>query len=114
MFDIWLTESTKLVQKIIEESNLKQVVESVIKDFMGSEKFADHIEKVVETQVIKAIEEYAEYYMISDNGFEDISKQIKDIIVENAKKSNDFEVISPPRHGSKSGRDDYCELIKRI
>lgn len=114
MFDIWLTESTKLVKEIIDKSDLKHVAELVIKDFMKSEKFADLIERKVEAQVERLIDEYAEYYMISDNGFDDIAKQIKKIIVENANKSNEFEIVSPPKHGVKAGRDDYCEFVKKI
>ena len=86
MFDIWLTESTKLVRKIIDESNLRQVTEAVINDFMTTDKFKTFIEEQVEIQVKTAIEEYAEFYMISDKGFEEIRNKVKRIIVENAQK----------------------------
>jgi len=63
MFDIWLTESTNLVKEIIEKSNLRDVTEAVVKDFMTTEKFKKLIEEQVEIQVKSAIEEYSEYYI---------------------------------------------------
>jgi hypothetical protein len=72
MFDIWLTESTNLVKEIIEKSNLRDVTEAVVKDFMTTEKFKKLIEEQVEIQVKSAIEEYSEYYILSDKGFEEM------------------------------------------
>jgi len=86
MFDIWLTESTNLVKEIIEKSNLRDVTEAVVKDFMTTEKFKKLIEEQVEIQVKSAIEEYSEYYILSDKGFEEIGGKVKQIIIEQARK----------------------------
>jgi len=82
MFDIWLTESTKLVRKIIDESNLRQVTEAVINDFMTTDKFKTFIEEQVEIQVVNAISEYAEFYMTNDKGFDSVRKKIRQIMID--------------------------------
>ena len=92
MFDIWLTESTKLVKEIIEKSNLKDITEAVVKDFMTTETFAKFIEEQVEVQAKHLAEEYIENIML--NSSEDGCRNMTDY--ENRLIRRALEKVSVP------------------
>ena len=47
MFDLWLTKSSQIVQEIIEESNLKEIVQQKINEYRNSQEFKEWLENQV-------------------------------------------------------------------
>lgn len=80
MFDLWLNESQKIAKEVIEESKLKQILKNKTNEFMKTERFEKYITELLENEIRKQIEEYAEYILCSDKEYECLYDQIQEII----------------------------------
>lgn len=72
MFDLWLKTGQRIVDEVIEESNLKEIFQSKMDGFMQSEEFQQWCDKLLKDEIKRCIEEYSEYYLIDENKLEDI------------------------------------------
>lgn len=72
-----MNDGTKIVKEIIEQSNLKKVTKAVLDDYMTTDAFGTMIEEKVANEVTRRIEEYAEFYMTDDQGFDAIRQKIR-------------------------------------
>lgn len=77
LFDLWMNEGTEIVKEIIKQSNLKKVTKAVLDDYMTTDAFGTMIEEKVANEVTRRIEEYAEFYMTDDQGFDAIRQKIR-------------------------------------
>lgn len=72
-----MNEGTEIVKEIIKQSNLKKVTKAVLDDYMTTDAFGTMIEEKVANEVTRRIEEYAEFYMTDDQGFDAIRQKIR-------------------------------------
>ena len=89
LFDLWLNEGTKIVKEIIEQSNLREITKAVLDDYMTTESFRDMIEEKVSNEVARCVEEYAEFYMTDDQGFDAIRQKIRQVMIDAGDKTSD-------------------------
>lgn len=87
MFDLWMDEGTKIVKEIIEQSNLRKVTKAVLDDYMTTESFKTMIEEKVANEVARCVEEYAEFYMTDDQGFDAIRQKIRQVMIDAGNKT---------------------------
>lgn len=86
MFDIWLKRNKEIVDEIIEESNLKEIVKKKLDDYMLTDEFAEHIENTLKNEVKRIVEEYAEFYMLGDDGWDEVADKVRQIVREHETK----------------------------
>ena len=89
MFDIWLKRNREIVDEIIKESNLKEIVKKKLDAYMLTDEFAKFLDNTLENEIKKTIEEYAEFYMIGDNGWDEVSDKVRQIIREYGRGDDD-------------------------
>ena len=82
MFDMWLKRNREIVDEIIRESNLKEITKKKLDEYMETDEFAEFLDNTLKNEIQNIIEEYAEFYMISNNGWDEISDKIRKIIRE--------------------------------
>ena len=82
MLDMWMKSNRKMIDEIIEESNLKEVVKKKLDDYMITDEFAEFLDNVLKNEIKRFIEEYAEFYMIGDDGWDEVADKVKQIIRE--------------------------------
>jgi hypothetical protein len=82
MFDIWLKRNREIVDEIIEESNLKEVVKKKFDAYMLTDEFAEFLDDTLKNEIKRMIEEYAEFYMIGDDGWDEVADKVRQIIRE--------------------------------
>lgn len=82
MFDIWLKRNREIVDEIIEESNLKEITKKKLDSYMLTDEFAEFLDNTLKNEIKKIIEEYAEFYMIGDNGWDEIADKVRHIVRE--------------------------------
>ena len=82
MFDIWLKRSREVVDEIIQESNLKEITKKKLDAYMLTDEFAEFLNNTLKNEIKKYIEEYAEFYMIGGNGWDEIADKVRQIIKE--------------------------------
>ncbi len=87
LFDLWMDEGTKIVKEIIEQSNLRKVTKAVLDDYMTTESFKTMIEEKVANEVARCVEEYAEFYMTDDQGFDAIRQKIRQVMIDAGNKT---------------------------
>jgi iron-sulfur cluster repair protein YtfE (RIC family) len=86
MFDIWLKRNREIVDEIIKESNLKEITKKKLDAYMLTDEFAEFLDNTLKNEIKKIIEEYAEFYMISDGGWNEIADKIRQIVREHNDK----------------------------
>lgn len=89
MLDIWLKRNREIVDEIIKESNLKEIVKKKLDAYMLTDEFAKFLDNTLENEIKKTIEEYAEFYMIGDNGWDEVSDKVRQIIREYGRGDDD-------------------------
>ena len=82
MFDIWLKRNKEIVDEIIRESNLKEIVKKKLDAYMLTDEFAEFLDDTLKNEIKSIIEEYAEFYMISDDGWGGVADKVRQIIRE--------------------------------
>ena len=82
MFDIWLKRNREIVDEIIKESNLKKITKQKLDAYMLTDEFAEFLDNTLKNEIKKIIEEYAEFYMIGDGGWNEIADKIRQIVRE--------------------------------
>lgn len=82
-----MDEGTKIVKEIIEQSNLRKVTKAVLDDYMTTESFKTMIEEKVANEVARCVEEYAEFYMTDDQGFDAIRQKIRQVMIDAGNKT---------------------------
>lgn len=86
MFDMWIKRNKEIVDEIIEESNLKEIVKKKLDEYMLTDEFGEFLDNTLKNEIKNIIEHYAEFYMISDDGWDDIAHKIRQIIREHGKE----------------------------
>ena len=89
MFDIWLNRNREIVDEIIKESNLKEITKKKLDAFMLTDEFAEFIDNTLKNEIKRIIEDYAEFYMIGDDGWDEVADKVKQIIREYGRGDND-------------------------
>ena len=84
-----MDEGTKIVKEIIEQSNLRKVTKAVLDDYMTTDSFGTMIEEKVANEVERCVEEYAEFYMTSDQGFDEVRQKIRQVMIDAGNKSKE-------------------------
>ena len=82
MFEIWLKRNREIVDEIIKESNLKEVVKTKLDAYMLTDEFAEFLDNTLKNEVKRIIEEYAEFYMIGDDGWDEVADKVRNIVRE--------------------------------
>lgn len=82
MFDIWLKRNREIVDEIIRESNLKEIIKKKLDEFMLTDEFAEFIDNTLKNEIKKIIEEYAEFYLIGDDGWDEVADKVRRIVKE--------------------------------
>ena len=82
MFDMWLKRNREIVDEIIKESNLKEVVKTKLDAYMVTDEFAEFLDNTLKNEVKRIIEEYAEFYMIGDDGWDEVADKVRQIVRE--------------------------------
>jgi len=82
MFDIWLKRNREIVDEIIKESNLKEITKQKLDAYMLTDEFAEFLDNTLKNEIKKIIEEYAEFYMIGDGGWNEVADKIRQIVRE--------------------------------
>lgn len=90
MFDIWLKRNREIVDEIIKESNLKEITKQKLDAYMETDEFAEFLDNTLKNEVKSIIEEYAECYMIGENGWDEIAGKVKGIIKEYEGSSDEW------------------------
>lgn len=86
MFEIWLKRNREIVDEIIKESNLKEITKKKLDAYMLTDEFAEFLDSTLKNEIKKIIEEYAEFYMIGDGGWNEIADKIRQIVREHNDK----------------------------
>lgn len=81
MIDLWLKRNKEIVDEIIQESNLKEIVNKKCEEYMHTAEFDIFLTNTIKQSIKDQMEEYAEYYLISDGGWNSIESKIREIIV---------------------------------
>lgn len=89
MLDIWLKRNREIVDEIIKESNLKEIVKKKLDAYMLTDEFAEFLNNTLKNVIKENIEEYAEFYMIGDNGWDEIADKVRQIIKEYKRGDDD-------------------------
>lgn len=89
MFDIWLKRNKEIVDEIIRESNLKEIVKKKLDAYMLTDEFAEFLDDTLKNEIKNIIEEYAEFYMISDDGWDEVADRVRQVIREYERGDND-------------------------
>ena len=82
MFDIWLKRNREIVDEIIRESNLKEITKKKLDAYMLTDEFAEFLDNTLKNEIKRIIEEYADFYIIGDNGWDEVADKVKQIVKE--------------------------------
>ena len=111
MIDIWLEKNKEMVDEIIKESNLKEIVNKKCEEYMHTADFDTFLTNTI-SQIIKdQIQEYAEYYLISDGGWNSIESKIREIIINqylqeqkiNKIRKTKTSILGTKKYGEQGG-----------
>ena len=89
MFDMWIKRNREIVDEIIKESNLKEITKKKLDAYMETDEFAEFLDNTLKNEVQNIIEEYAEFYMIGENGWDEIADKVRKIIKEKEQRYGD-------------------------
>ena len=89
MLDMWMKSNRKIIDEIIEDSNLKEVVKKKLDDYMLTNEFAEFLDNTLKNEIKRIIEEYAEFYMIGNDGWDEIADKVRHIIREYGRGDDD-------------------------
>jgi hypothetical protein len=79
---MWLKRNREIVDDIIRESNLKEITKKKLDEYMETDEFAEFLDNTLKNVIKDNIEEYAEFYMIGGNGWNEIADKVRVIIKE--------------------------------
>lgn len=82
-----MNEGTEIVKEIIKQSKLREITKAVLDDYMTTESFKTMIEEKVANEVARCAEEYAEFYMTDDQGFDAIRQKIRQVMIDAGNKT---------------------------
>ena len=82
MFDMWFKRNREIVDEIIKESNLKEVTKKKLDAYMETDEFAEFLDNTLKNEIKQIVEEYAEFYMIGENGWDEVADKVRRIIKE--------------------------------
>ena len=82
MFDMWLKRNREIVDEIIRESNLKEITKKKLDAYMLTDEFAEFLDNTLKNEIKRIIEEYADFYIIGDNGWDEVADKVKQIVKE--------------------------------
>jgi hypothetical protein len=72
----------EIVDEIIKESNLKEITKKKLDAYMETDEFAEFLDNTLKNEVQNIIEEYAEFYMIGENGWNEVADKVQQIVRE--------------------------------
>ncbi len=90
MFDMWLKRNKEIVDEIIKESNLKEITKKKLDAYMLTDEFAEFLDNTLKNEIKNIVEEYAEFYMIGENGWDEIADKVKKIVREYEGSSDEW------------------------
>lgn len=80
MFNIWIDRSREIVDEIIKESNLKEITKKKLDAYMLTEEFEELVDSTLKNEIRKILEEFAEFYMIGDDGWGEVADKVRAIV----------------------------------
>lgn len=104
MIDIWLEKNKEIVDEIIKESNLKEIVNQKCEEYMHTSEFDVFLTNTIKQTIKDQLQEYAEYYLVSDGGWNSIESKIRKIIInqylkEQGKKEETHSILGSRKYG---------------